>query len=285
MKKIIWIASYPKSGNTWVRAIISSLLYSADGNFNFNLLKLIEVFEKKNRFDFVKDLNKKNYETLDKIENISKLWIEVQKRIVFDKGINPIYNIFKTHSANLAVNNNNFTDKSLTAGVIYIVRDPREILVSYSNHMGKKIDDAIDAILDQKRLLSPEKNLAVALMSAWHIHYESWKSLDVPKLLIKYEELTNNPKKEIKKISKFLGQILSIDESTLDKKNFNVFNTTQIEKFRNHEKNKGFDEASKNSLFFGNAKIDSWKEKLSLEQIKKIEYVFNKTMLELGYLG
>ena len=285
MKKIIWIASYPKSGNTWVRAIISSLLYSADGNFNFNLLKLIEVFEKKNRFDFVKDLNKKNYETLDKIENISKLWIEVQKRIVFDKGINPIYNIFKTHSANLAVNNNNFTDKSLTAGVIYIVRDPREILVSYSNHMGKKIDDAIDAILDQKRLLSPEKNLAVALMSAWHIHYESWKSLDVPKLLIKYEGLTNNPKKEIKKISKFLGQILSIDESTLDKKNFNVFNTTQIEKFRNHEKNKGFDEASKNSLFFGNAKIDSWKEKLSLEQIKKIEYVFNKTMLELGYLG
>ena len=47
MKKIIWIASYPKSGNTWIRAIVSTLLYSSNGNFNFNLLKLIEVFEKK----------------------------------------------------------------------------------------------------------------------------------------------------------------------------------------------------------------------------------------------
>ena len=68
------------------------------------------------------------------------------------------------------------------------------------------------------------------------------------------------------------------------KKNLNVFNTTKIDIFRNYEKIKGFDEAPKNSLFFGNAKIDSWKEKLSTKQIIKVEDVFSKTMHELEYL-
>ena len=240
--------------------------------------------KKKNRFNFVKHLNKKDYNELDKIENISKYWLECQKKIVFDKEINPIYNIFKTHSANLAVNKNNFTNENLSSGVIYIVRDPREIIISYSKHMGKNYDDAIDALFDQKRLLSPENNLAIALMSAWNIHYESWKILQVPRLLIKYEDLINNPNKEIKKISEFLSNLLSIDNDILNKKNFNVFNTTQIEIFRNHEKTKGFDEASKNSLFFGSAKVSSWKERLSTKQIEKIEYTFNKTMHELDYL-
>ena len=284
MKKIIWIASYPKSGNTWVRAIISSLLYSDNGNFNFNLLKLIEVFEKRNRFDFVKNINQQDYSELEKIEKISKYWLDCQKKIVFDKSLNPIYNIFKTHSANLAVNNNNFTDENLTSGIVYIVRDPREIIISYSKHMGKKIDDTIDAIFDQKRLLSPENNLAVALMSSWNVHFESWKTLKVPRLLIKYEDMTNNPKNEIKKISEFLGNLLSIEKDRLIKKNYNVFNTTQIDIFRKHEIAKGFDEASKNSLFFGNAKINSWKEKLTPNQVAKIEHGFNKTMSDLGYL-
>jgi len=284
MKKIIWISSYPKSGNTWVRAIISSLLYSSDGNFNFNLLKLIEVFEKKNRFDFVKSLNEKDYNELDKIENICKYWLECQEKLVFSKELNPIYNIFKTHSANLTVNNNNFTNENLTSGIIYIIRDPREVIISYSSHMKKNFNDTMDAIFDQKRLLSAENNLAVALMSSWNIHYESWKTLNVPRLLIKYENLINNPKKEIKKISEFLGNTLSINYDILMKKNLNVFNTTKIDIFRNYEKIKGFDEAPKNSLFFGNAKIDSWKEKLSTKQIIKVEDVFNKTMHELEYL-
>jgi len=284
MKKIIWIASYPKSGNTWVRAIISSLLYSSDGNFNFSLLKLIEVFEKKSRFKFVKDLNKKDYDELEKIENISKYWIKCQEKIVFDKMLNPIYNIFKTHSANLAVNNKNFTNDILTSGIIYIIRDPREVIISYSKHMGKEIDDALDVLFDKKRLLSAENNLTVALMSSWNIHYESWKTMNVPRLLIKYEELINNPQKEIKKISEFLSNLLCIDQNILFKKNFNISKTTQIEIFRNHEKIKGFDEASKNSLFFGNAKKDSWRENLLEKQIEKIEYGFNKTMLELGYI-
>ena len=133
MKKIIWICSYPKSGNTWIRSIVSSLLYSKNGEFNFNLLNLIELFEKKSRYDFVKKVNISDYKNLnDDIEIISKYWLECQKNIVFDDSINPIYNIFKTHSANLSVNSNDFTNTNYTGGIIHVVRDPREVVISYS---------------------------------------------------------------------------------------------------------------------------------------------------------
>ena len=284
MKKIIWIASYPKSGNTWVRAIVSALLYSSQGNFNFNLIKLIEAFEKKNRFNFVKDMNKNHFKKLNKIEYIYKYWKICQEQIVFDKNINPIFNIFKTHTANLAINSNSFTDPNLTEAVIYIVRDPREMVLSYSKHMGKRVDDSIKSITDSRVLLSGNDNLLTTIMSSWDIHYQSWKKLDVPKIFLKYEDLIYDTKNHITQISNFLAEILKIDKNILNKKIHNVFTSTSINEFRKHEKNMGFDEASKNSTFFGKAQVNSWKEKLTIEQIHKIEHIFNKTMKELGYL-
>ena len=284
MKKIIWVASYPKSGNTWIRAIVSALLYSSGGNFNFNLLNLIELFEKKSRFSFVKNLHNNDFKRLDKIDYISKYWKICQEQIIFNRSINPIFNIYKTHSANLAINSVGFTDSNLTEALIYIVRDPREMVISYSNHMGKNIDDSIEAITDNSRLLSAGKTFTTTIMSSWDIHYESWKRLEVPKILVKYEDLVNQSTDEIAKISNFLGKILKIESKKLDCKIGNVFTSTTIDKFRQHEKNNGFDESSENSNFFGKAKVNSWEKKLTLDQIHKIERKFDKTLKELGYL-
>ena len=80
-KKILWLASYPKSGNTWLRSIISSLIYTSEGIFNFDLLKLIEQFDKPERYRFVKDINKDDYKKINlKIDCIAKYWIESQKK-------------------------------------------------------------------------------------------------------------------------------------------------------------------------------------------------------------
>ena len=83
---IIWLASYPKSGNTWVRSIVSSLIYSSDGIFNFKLLRKIDQFpEKKYMKDFVKDFS--NFEL------IKKNWIAAQDKLNLDNSIK----FFKTH--------------------------------------------------------------------------------------------------------------------------------------------------------------------------------------------
>ena len=104
---IIWIASYPKSGNTWIRSLLASYLFSEDGQFVFELLKNIEQFSSKN---FSSDkLLSSNYQ-----DRISKNWIPSQKKINQDKKIH----LLKTHNALCSINGNNFTDKFNTSAVI-----------------------------------------------------------------------------------------------------------------------------------------------------------------------
>ena len=89
---IIWLASYPKSGNTWMRTMISSLLYTDDGVFDFSLLKKIDQFPEKKFFkNFVKDFSD--------FDNIKKNWIVAQDQINLDKQIK----LFKTHQGNFTV--------------------------------------------------------------------------------------------------------------------------------------------------------------------------------------
>ena len=116
---IIWIASYPKSGNTWIRSLLSSYLFSDDGKFSFKLLKNIEQFSSKN-------LSLKLPENLNYQARISKSWIPSQEIINQDKKIH----FFKTHNAICTINGNKFTDKLNTLAAIYIVRDPRNLITS-----------------------------------------------------------------------------------------------------------------------------------------------------------
>ena len=117
---IIWLASYPKSGNTWVRSLLSAYYYSKNGNFNFELLKNINVYPQQKYFDV----------KINKPGEISLHWDISQKKIISEKKIK----ILKTHNSLLALNGKNFTKPEYTLGIIYIVRDPRNVITSLKNH-------------------------------------------------------------------------------------------------------------------------------------------------------
>ena len=120
---IIWLASYPKSGNTWVRALISAYLYSEDGKFNFDDLNKIEQFPSKNYLSpFLDNFN-------DPI-NAPKYWTPAQNKINLTKKIM----FFKTHNALCTIDGHKFTDKNNTLASIYVVRDPRNVITSIANH-------------------------------------------------------------------------------------------------------------------------------------------------------
>ena len=140
---IIWIASYPKSGNTWLRSIITSLLYTTDGIFDFKLIKKIKQFPTRNQFqEFTKNFND--------INEISKFWLLAQDKINLTEEIK----FFKTHNLNCAVNKNSFTNKSHTLGTIYVVRDPRNLVNSIKNHYNKGNDEEAKNFLISKKILS-----------------------------------------------------------------------------------------------------------------------------------
>ena len=68
---IIWIASYPKSGNTWVRSFLSAYYFSSDGNFKFDLLKNIKQFPSKEFFN----------DKLPSVEDAAENWLVPQREI------------------------------------------------------------------------------------------------------------------------------------------------------------------------------------------------------------
>ena len=122
-KKIIWLASSPKSGNTYLRCMLGYYLYGNSLKFSFEYLKKIPKFE--SEYVFKNTLNKK---ILDKNFHYYKHFINVQKKLIKKHAQQEL--IFKTHHFFGELNNFKFTNEDTTHMFIYVIRDPREILVS-----------------------------------------------------------------------------------------------------------------------------------------------------------
>ena len=145
MKKNIFIASYPKSGNTWLRAIISNALTDKD-HFSLNDLKKIPLFSTKENF---KNFNKIKYSNDGDVDFdwMSENSIDCQS-FLNEKNTN--YNIYKTHS----VRHFKFTNEAVNNGFIYIIRDPRDVVVSLSHFAGGSVERTINEILYSKKLMT-----------------------------------------------------------------------------------------------------------------------------------
>ena len=283
---IIWIASYPKSGNTWLRAFITSLLYK-DKNLNLlNKLRQIHAYP----------LSKDFYNLLDDFENfekISKNWNKSQSILNLDKKIK----FLKTHHILCSINNNFFTTYKNSLGVIYIVRDPRNVITSLKHHYSfKSYDDALEFMLDKDRFSGKmgKKNTYTretefpTYISNWSNHYNAWKNFKKNYLLIKYEDLIKNPKKNFKEIAKYLGNLLKIK---IDAKDLNeAISNSSFKNLEQSEKKFGFIEAppdvntNQKKKFFNLGPDNMWEKNLPENIRKKIENTFREEMKELNYL-
>ena len=129
---IIWIASYPKSGNTWLRSFLSHYLYSDKHEFNFELLKNIKTFPDQRELNFLKKKYNNKFKFLDMVNHWDFFQTEISKK-------KPIF--LKTHNALVTINNCPFTSNKNTLGLIYIIRDPRDVVISYSHHLAKNFEE------------------------------------------------------------------------------------------------------------------------------------------------
>ena len=283
---IVWIASYPKSGNTWIRSFLYSLLYSNDHIPDLDKIDVIDQYPTKKYFKkFIKNFN--NFKEMSKYWDASQTELNLDKKIKF----------FKTHHINCKIDNNSFTELENTLGVIHIVRDPRNIITSLKNHYSKQnYLEALDFISDPLHCIDVENKshkyidktmILNTLISSWNNHYNSWKNFSKNYLLIKYEDLEENPKKTFKKLTDYLEINLKfeIDNKKIDK----IIELNSFENLKKIEVSKGFKEAAvnennKKNEFFYLGPMNKWKNLLSNDIITKIETIFKKEMKELKYL-
>ena len=259
---IIWLASYPKSGNTWVRSFLASYYYSGDGNFNSKLLKNFKQFPGK---DFIKD-------HISDPGIISNYWKPVQEKLIE----NNKFTFLKTHNCLMLMGDKKFTTTKYTAGVIYVIRDPRNVMTSFKNHYNKSYEETLKIMTKQDMMLydnTSNNYNTTQFISSWSNHHKTWlNSNPFKKILVKYEDLQLNSHNIFRELINFTNGLLGFDKHIDDKKFTNALETTNFENLKKEEIKGNFDEnvysdQGKKINFFHLGFKNKW-EKLLPENIK-----------------
>jgi len=274
---IIWLASYPKSGNTWIRIFFANYLNQDNKAIDINNINTSIISSSRTIFDnylpfLSSDLT---FEEIDILR--PKVYREISEETEDIQFI-------KTHDAfTLNSEGKAIFPREITKAVIHIVRNPLDVAVSFAHHSHISIDKSIKTLnSDQKSLANnPQllnKQLRQILLS-WSEHYLSWKGTKTPYLLIKYEDLLNNTEETFKNLVLFLyGEV---DTTQLKRAiKYSSFKELKEQEKKNHFKEKPL----KADSFFRKGKSNSWKEEMSDIQATKITKKHSKVMKELGYL-
>ena len=282
---IFWISYYPKSGNTWLRILLSSYYYTKDGFYDESVLKNIDQFPQKKFF------NEFDYDARVVTDTI-KFWIKAQEKINQDKKLR----FFKTHNAFGALNNFDFTNKENSIGCIYVVRDPRNVITSLKNFYEMNDDQAFKWITNKNQYIYDVNKFEkdgysdFQFISSWDTNFESWKiQKKIPIKIIRYEDLLNQTYKVLTEVITFINQTTKSKEKINKNKIKNAIGSTSFSKLKAKEKNEGFSEAPKSK--FGDKKIpffnlgpkNNWKIILNDDLKDKLNNIFKKKLEELSY--
>ena len=283
---IFWLASYPKSGNTWLRTLISSYYYSKDGIYTDNIIKKIGQFPEKRHFtEFEYDQNI--------VTDTTRFWLQAQKNINKDKQLR----FFKTHNAFGALNNQSFTNKENSIGCIYIVRDPRNVITSLKNHYEMNDEQALKWMTNEKQFIYDVQNLEkdgysdFQFISSWVTNYKSWiVQKQIPFKLIRYESLLNETYAVFKDIIEFINKTSGINKKIDKERLKNSVQSTSFNKLKDNEKKHDFSEAilskktNEKIPFFFLGPENDWKKILTEDMKIKLSKIYENNLKELSYL-
>ena len=277
-KKIVWLASYPKSGNTWFRAFITALLQ--DGELDINNLKSDGIFSSRRLFDEHTGLNS----TLFTDEEVKLLQPAVIDRLAVT--LNQQHLFMKVHDAyTFNRDGQPIIPTTSTLCAIYFIRNPLDIAGSLANHKDSSLDEAIALINNPEGKFSrQDDNLNTnmqftQLMLNWSGHVKSWTDdLPFPVLVLRYEDMLADTYTTFSKALNFIG--INATQQQIE----TAIAASSFEQLQQKEKEKGFAEKNKNTLFFRQGKAGGWKNELNTNQVSLITSPHKILMRKYGYM-
>jgi hypothetical protein len=277
-KRIIWLASYPKSGNTWFRAFLANLLNKTDSPADINELAGGPIASSRQLFDEATGLSSSDM-IPDEIDNLRPYVYDYIAR-------NTTETIFhKIHDAyTLTAEGRPLVPKESTIGALYFVRNPLDVAVSFAHHSNLSFEAIVAAMNNEEyAFCSKSSRLHMQLrqkLLTWSHHYLSWtRQADFPVMVMKYEDMKLNTFESFSAAIKFCGFNYSEAEIT------EAIRKSSFSELQKQEKERGFREKSPDSqTFFRKGKIGTWQEELPQNLVDMIKKDHEKEMLQLGYL-
>lgn len=278
MTGIILLASYPKSGNTWLRAMISSLRHEGE-TIDINRLEI------PNAADRVACDNFLGLHSADL--NFDELAWARPKLYEFAARDDGWCKILKVHDACLPPKRNTpppFSSKGVGAA-LYIVRDPRDVAVSFSHHLGISIDKTIEVMARPGYTLAPQLRALNAqlpqLLSTWSAHVLSWLNCtSFPVHLMRYEDMLADPMSIFGDAFRFIG--LNAPRALMQR----ALAVTSFQSLKGQEETNGFKECPpRNDRFFRRGIANGWQDTLTQRQADQVVSDHSNVMQLLGYLS
>ena len=275
MPGILWLASYPKSGNTWLRALLANLI--ADPPEPLPINRLPDLFLGDSFLMHIEQLTGRKAEEIAD-EEIPQLRRRVHEWFAKSRPDNAMV---KTHNAVIQVDGMPLITPSATAGAIYVVRNPLDVAVSFAHHYQVTYDRAVESLCDEAYVLPPSGGQLTQYLSSWSRHVRSWTGAPgLPLHLMRYEDMAAKSYSTFKDLTEFLQ--LETDKRRLQK----AIRFSGFSELRRQENKKRFVEARPDGKtpFFREGRVGGWREALSEAQAERLIASQGEVMRELGYL-
>jgi hypothetical protein len=272
MGKIIWLASYPKSGNTWLRAFLHNLMRNAKEPYDIN--QLTHFTQSDSQMSWYNMLDPRPGDQITK-EEIAALRPRVHEAMVksFPDSV-----FVKTHNALLEDRGYPMITMSCTAGAIYVVRNPLDVVISHSHHYGLSIGDSIVAMNTPGLRGENDKVHSYEVHGSWSEHVASWTQAPSPGLhVVRYEDMLERPLKTFGGVVAFLH--LKVPRDRLER----AIKLSSFRVLQEQEKRHGFKERSGGEKFFRAGTAGQWRRMLSPQQVEALTAVHREQMARFGY--
>jgi hypothetical protein len=272
--KILWLASYPRSGNTWLRAFLHNLLRNSDEPYDINRLQDFTLIDSDARW--YRMLAPRPPTELTK-EEVAALRPKAHAAMT---AAFPDTVLVKTHNALVGDRGTPMITLEHTAGAIYVVRNPLDVAVSYSHHYGVSLAEAVAAMnRPGNQSIGNQENFVYEVHGSWSEHVKSWTATPNPALhVVRYEDMANEPLRAFGDVAGFLGLRAAPERvaHAIARSSFAVL--------REQELRKGFRERSKKSdQFFRAGEVGQGRHLLTPELIDALCATHRESMGRFGY--
>jgi hypothetical protein len=268
LRRIIWLASYPKSGNTWIRSLLAHYFMPKGTAPDINNLRQFTTGD--GRPDFYAAAAGGTYSAAG-FED----WLRVRPRaLAMIAGSKRNKHFVKTHCQLRSVQGVALIPPQVTAAAIYILRNPFDVALSYARHMGTDVDTAIERMARHDNVMGTQQHI-YDVLGRWDEHVASWSDAKGLRLhVVRYEDLLTKPGPTMRALlQQFLG--LSVDS----KKLAYAITSTSFDAMRQQEEQLGFAERPEGmAQFFARGQAGAWREDMTAAQVKRVRELFLPTI-------